>query len=1593
MLLQQGQNMASSLSSSALPIPSANDTASITGNNSGNSTSSFGSPPPPLPPAPTGFSYSSSLPSRPSFAAPRPPALSSPPSSRSPPPTAPAAPSPPLPAYSSSLPAHSGSRTPPLPATPPAATTGDGVRSGHAHGHGHGHSHSHSTSGAVHVPITALEGVGTGSTAAQTPTSIRGLSASVSVNVGGGGSGSGGVYNSKTPIMGGSVVIRVAYALAALRQRERAATSASGTEAVGYSNSGSALTKTYEVVQAVVCPTPSVTTVREVAGMVLRSAQAKHSQWTSYRPEDFELAPVDSPQMFLNPKMLVIDLPKKELIMTPTGHTIEDSTFDPKKYAASRPTKSSSSKKMKTIRSIFFEKDIKSGSSTAVNQQNLVFLVDIPRLFMYSMTSLIHWLNSADAPVTLASILIFNERYNREVTELREALEKQGSGSVTAFSDVKAVGSMLMWYLSTKMSCWISEKSWIELANLIQSDNLHLLADTLQRKLPLVERTHVKMVALLLNASLSKDPDSITIICEVFAPFIVQHISRDEFPLLGALLSNTLKCLMLPVKDPDHLLPNEQILLSVSNVICTNPAKEDEGRCCEAWCTNYRLCFKYLVDSMTYTTLEKQLEVSLSSIFNVAVSTAHTTGYFPEIKIICKDFRTIFVRFPQRFTEHSEYSHFLEIVNRGGQKVEPPVGSTREEQIEEGSSYVILKQLQSSGVTSWRLTQVNLRYTICSTYPSMLITPTVMTDEWIERNASRWLHSRFPVPVFFCAESKAFLLTSFSSSFSDAKESVTEFLQKAGISKVVFAKTGSHGNTQTEVDCSIQPCTGTLQSQNCCYLEAPTAAEVREGYLELRDLETDAIMYQKESIQMWVVQLKQLAKAVSTVTTMILGGSSVIIENSSPVSRHCDVDCCILSAVQVVLSSDFRTLSGFGQLIDRQWGSFGFPFSDSSLFMIFLQFIFLIWNIFQEYPQYFEFNEDFLLTVIDAFNSQRFGTFSHTNESELWRANRDKQSFWDYLLSLTNLEQYKNTLYMGETQDNILRITVSFSECSLWNFLLFRWNSAIQKEFVSSIRHIKRQIKQLDPPLSSFNCPSIELKNRNMFFLPNTVHGEFVFPLTENLNVLDLSGNNLNTFPLAILYLPNLRKLNLSSNNINHISDEVFRLMESHQKFLIDFSISSNPLVCLPSTLSLVELKILDVSVGKLASFPASLGNCRHLCRLNISRQHISGLSKTLPAFAPVIQDLNASSIGLAFYPSSWTDFAVLQSLNISLNFLDELPNDFTSLVYLKSLNISGNAFATFPNVILKMSTVMNLDISANDIQELPVGINCLCELRILRAHSNKISYVPASIGQLVNLKILELQDNLFEEIPPTIGYLSKLECLKLVGNGKSNLIWPPKDFAVMPVGPLLSFLHSNGSEKVNIIQKRVLVLGSSSVGKTAMLNCIRDKIALTHKQRKYALATYEEWRIPINFSERQENGHRHHSGILHVWEFSGSAGFYTSRPFLSNNVVVIFVCDISQPVNVSQVEEWLSLIYKHGPIVPILFVATHREKLSPSELASLKGNLFLRLQQQFPNICGSVAISPPTMKGFSKYNSQSVPPPIQTQVTCLYSTPDYQAS
>jgi hypothetical protein len=188
---------------------------------------------------------------------------------------------------------------------------------------------------------------------------------------------------------------------------------------------------------------------------------------------------------------------------------------------------------------------------------------------------------------------------------------------------------------------------------------------------------------------------------------------------------------------------------------------------------------------------------------------------------------------------------------------------------------------------------------------------------------------------------------------------------------------------------------------------------MRKCYHKLTDLCTT-----KQSNDKWLDQLASThwLDHISRILDSAVEIVRIVKEQKSSVLIHCsdgwDRTAQLTALAELLIDPYYRTIAGFSCLIEKEWCSYGHKFRDrtghgassnaNETSPVFLQWMDCVWQVLVQSPSAFEFNERYLILILDHLYSCRFGTFLYNCERE--RVEQESlhptQSLWSYLSTL-----------------------------------------------------------------------------------------------------------------------------------------------------------------------------------------------------------------------------------------------------------------------------------------------------------------------------------------------------------------------------------------------------------------------------------------------------------------------------------------------------------------------------------------------------------------------------------------------------------------
>ncbi|XP_026112656.1 myotubularin-related protein 2-like [Carassius auratus] len=391
---------------------------------------------------------------------------------------------------------------------------------------------------------------------------------------------------------------------------------------------------------------------------------------------------------------------------------------------------------------------------------------------------------------------------------------------------------------------------------------------------------------------------------------------------------------------------------------------------------------------------------------------------------------------------------------------------------------------------SWRISKVNDHYELCDSYPAALVVPVTITDDELRRVSSFRAKGRIPVLSWIHPESQATVVRASQPMVGQNGRRCKE--DEKLLQAIMDANAQSHKmfifDARPSVNAAANKMKGggfesedAYQNAELVFLDIHNIHVMRESLRKLKEvvyptIEDSHWLSNLESTH-WLEHIKLiLAGALRIADKVESGKTSVVVHCSDGWDRTPQ----LTSLALIMLDSHYRTIRGFQILLEKEWLSFGHRFqqrvghgdknhTDADRSPIFLQFIDCVWQMTRQFPAAFEFNEYFLITILDHLYSCLFGTFLCNSEQQRLKEEVPKQtvSLWSFVNS--QLEEFVNPLYV-HFPSHVLFPTVGIRHLQLWVTYYIRWNPRMvpqepvhqrYKELLAKRAELQKRVEEL----------------------------------------------------------------------------------------------------------------------------------------------------------------------------------------------------------------------------------------------------------------------------------------------------------------------------------------------------------------------------------------------------------------------------------------------------------------------------------------------------------------------------------------------------
>uniref|UniRef100_A0A8C2G8R5 phosphatidylinositol-3,5-bisphosphate 3-phosphatase n=1 Tax=Cyprinus carpio TaxID=7962 RepID=A0A8C2G8R5_CYPCA len=528
--------------------------------------------------------------------------------------------------------------------------------------------------------------------------------------------------------------------------------------------------------------------------------------------------------------------------------------------------------------------------------------------------------------------------------------------------------------------------------------------------------------------------------------------------------------------DEVPLVPGETIKTTVKDVMYICPFTGAVTGTLTV--TDYKLYFVSLEWNAPFI-----LDVNLGAISRLETISVQSLGENTSgMEIVCKDMRS------PRFAYKKE-EQIITQFPQDGWKVYDPVA-----------------EYKRMGLPneSWTISKINSNYEVCDTYPALLVTPASIKEDEIKQVASFRVKRRIPVLSWIHPETHATVVRCSQPMVGPTDRRCKE--DEHYLQTIMDANAQSHKLTifdarQNTVAANHKAKDGGYENENFYpnmelnFLEIPNIHVMRESLRKLKEVVYPTIdephWHSSIDATHWLEYIRLLlAGAVKIADKVESSKSSVVVHCSDGWDRTAQ----LTSLAMLMLDSYYRTLRGFQVLLEKEWISFGHKFAarvghgdenhaSSERSPLFVQFIDCVWQMMRQFPAAFEFNELFLITILDHLYSCLFGTFLYNSDQERVEKalNSKTVSLWSYINSQP--EDFTNPFYVNY-ENHVLYPLASLRHLELWVGYYVRWNPHMRpqmpvhqnlKELLYLRAELQRKVEELQKEASSSLSHTIQV--------------------------------------------------------------------------------------------------------------------------------------------------------------------------------------------------------------------------------------------------------------------------------------------------------------------------------------------------------------------------------------------------------------------------------------------------------------------------------------------------------------------------------------
>ncbi|KAG7399070.1 hypothetical protein PHYBOEH_009760 [Phytophthora boehmeriae] len=490
--------------------------------------------------------------------------------------------------------------------------------------------------------------------------------------------------------------------------------------------------------------------------------------------------------------------------------------------------------------------------------------------------------------------------------------------------------------------------------------------------------------------------------------------------------------------------------------------------------TSFRLLFRSF-----HHHEEELVQVHLSNIAELAeFRLSDKQGPMSQLEISCKNFEVVKFNFPGETVAGDVYVRINQLLMT---KLQPAAYAfTRHPDTSGWAAYDPEAEFTRLGFKTpksgtpmggFRITHVNNNYKMCPTYPSTFAVPATVSDGELRKISLFRARGRVPAITYRhrndavvarCAQP----LVGLRRKRCTSDEAYMTALRRECNGKLLFidcrSQTSAYGNIALGGGFEVLDY---YKDTNIMFMGIENIHSMRDSIRKLFDLIKNEVRGNErpnwlsclESTR-WLEHVRSVLVSCSVCVAKLVEGTSLMIHCSDGWDRTAQ----ITALVKLCADPFYRTVKGFQVLIEQEWCAFGHQFrarsghtnsqaaywEDDSTSPVFMQFVDAVWQLLRQFPCSFEFNERYLIAMLDEVYCKRSGTFLHDCEEARMGSKTVVRctSAWTLLQTHPQAADFLNPFYMvplrgdGSTDRSptVLQFKWHTSSLAIWTAFYLR---------------------------------------------------------------------------------------------------------------------------------------------------------------------------------------------------------------------------------------------------------------------------------------------------------------------------------------------------------------------------------------------------------------------------------------------------------------------------------------------------------------------------------------------------------------------------